>query len=95
MTRKRNDSDKGFEESMRRLEELVNQMEEGELSLDEMVSAFEEGTQLVQSCGKKLDEVERKIEMLVKKNEKIATEPFDESNGVAGTTQENTCRNIF
>ena len=76
MSRKK-EGEKGFEESMRRLEELVARMEEGNLTLDEMVASFEEGTRLARSCGEKLDEVERKIELLVKKDGKPETVPFD------------------
>ena len=75
MSRKK-EGEKGFEESMRRLEELVARMEEGNLTLDEMVASFEEGTRLARSCGEKLDEVERKIELLVKKDGKPETVPF-------------------
>ncbi len=78
MSRKK-EGEKGFEESMRRLEELVERMEEGNLTLDEMVASFEEGTRLARSCGEKLDEVERKIELLVKKDGKPETVPFDAS----------------
>lgn len=66
-----------FEASLERLEKLVREMEAGDLSLDQMITHFEEGTQLVEQCGKKLNEVERRIEKLVKKDGKIQTEPFE------------------
>ena len=62
---------------MERLESIVQQMERGELSLDAMIAHFEEGSKLVKICGGKLDEVEQKIELLVKKEGKLTTEPFD------------------
>lgn len=62
---------------MARLETLVQQMERGELSLDAMIAHFEEGSKLVKICGGKLDEVEQKIELLVKQGGKLTTEPFD------------------
>ena len=65
-----------FEKSLERLEELVDGMESGELSLEEMIKHFEEGSGLVKSCTKKLNEVEQKIEKLVKKDGELVTEPF-------------------
>lgn len=65
-----------FEEALKRLEQLVTEMEGGDLSLDQMISHFEEGTELVEKCGKRLNEVEHRIEKLVKKDGKIETEPF-------------------
>lgn len=72
-----------FEESMKRLEAIVKEMEGGDLSLEQMMSHFEEGTTLVKSCGKTLNEVERKIEKLVKRGEEIVTEPFEPEPGDA------------
>ena len=66
-----------FEKSLERLEELVEQMESGELSLEEMIGHFEEGSKLVQTCTRKLDEVEQKIEKLVKKDGQLQSEPFE------------------
>jgi exodeoxyribonuclease VII small subunit len=70
--------DRGFEESMERLETLVKEMEEGTLSLEDMIARFEEGQSLIKVCTRKLNEVERKIEVLVKKGQALATEPFEE-----------------
>ena len=66
-----------FEKSLERLETLVNEMESGELPLEKMIKHFEEGSTLVTLCSKKLTEVEQKIEKLVKKDEKLAEEPFE------------------
>lgn len=65
-----------FEEALKRLEALVTEMEAGNLSLDQMIAHFEEGSNLVDLCGKRLNEVERRIEKLVKKDGEITTEPF-------------------
>jgi len=56
-----------FEESMSRLEEIVNQMEAGELSLEETLKLFKEGMRLSEYCSAALQEAQRKVEMLVKK----------------------------
>jgi len=66
-----------FEQSLERLETLVEEMESGELSLEEMIKHFEEGSKLVTLCSKKLTEVEQKIEKLVKKGDELTEEPFE------------------
>ena len=58
----------GFEKSLERLEAVVAEMEGGDLSLEDMIKRFEEGQKLIGYCGKQLNEVERKIEKLVKKD---------------------------
>ena len=66
-----------FEKALARLEEIAAEMESGELGLEKMVAAFEEGQKLVKLCSSKLNEVEKKIEMLVKKSDgSVGTEPF-------------------
>ena len=66
-----------FEKSLGRLEELVEEMEGGELSLEAMIQHFEEGSKLVDLCSKKLNEVEQKIEKLVKKDGELQEVPFE------------------
>lgn len=66
-----------FEKSLGRLEELVDEMEGGELSLEAMIKHFEEGSKLVGICSKKLNEVEQKIEKLVKKDGELKEVPFE------------------
>jgi exodeoxyribonuclease VII small subunit len=62
-------ADKKFESALEELEEVVEQLESGELSLEDSLSAFEKGVGLVRFCNQKLNEVEKKIEMLVKDKE--------------------------
>ncbi len=66
-----------FEASLGRLEELVGEMEGGELSLEKMIKHFEEGSRLVGLCTEKLNEVEQKIEKLVKKDGELKEVPFE------------------
>lgn len=69
--------DMGFESALKRLEELVTKMESGQLDLDKMIKAFEEGQKLVQVCNQKLNEIEQKIEKIVKQPDgTVTTEPF-------------------
>ena len=55
----------GFEAALKRLEDIVEQMESGETDLDTMIASFEEGQRLVKFCTAKLNEVEKKIEKIV------------------------------
>lgn len=68
-----------FEKAMTRLEDIVREMESDTADLDAMVAAFEEGRTLVKFCTDKLNEVERKIEILTKTDDGTTTaEPFSE-----------------
>ncbi len=69
--------EKAFEESLARLEAIVKEMESGQLSLDQMMAHFEEGSALVKQCGNKLNEVEKKIEQLIRKGDELQTAPFE------------------
>ena len=55
-----------FEEALKKLEEIVQRLERGELSLEESLTCYEEGIHLSRLCHTKLEEAERKIEVLVK-----------------------------
>lgn len=54
----------GFEISLRRLEEIVAALEEGDRPLEESLRLFEEGVGLTRQCAARLDEAERRIEIL-------------------------------
>lgn len=54
-----------FEESYAQLEEVVRQLERGELTLDESMALFEKGIKLAQLCEAKLDKAEQKVSQLV------------------------------
>lgn len=55
-----------FEEAFERLEEIVKNLEKGDLTLEESLQVFEEGIRLYRFCAGKLDEAERKVEILLK-----------------------------
>jgi exodeoxyribonuclease VII small subunit len=66
-----------FETALQRLEEIVKALESGELSLASSLELFEEGIKLSRFCHAKLDEAERKVEILVKKADgSMETQPF-------------------
>ncbi len=67
-----------FEDELRDLEEIVNRIDSGELSLEESISAFERGVALVKALNQKLDEVERKVELLTRDaGGELRAEPFE------------------
>jgi len=69
--------EKSFEEALKRLEEIVQKLEGGDLSLDESLSLFEEGISLSRFCTKKLAQAEKKVEKLLKLGEEFKLEPLD------------------
>ena len=72
---------KSFESSLKRLETIVDEMENSQLDIDKAMSLFEEGISLVNQCSKKLDETKKKIEILVSKNGKMQKEEYVEKEG--------------
>jgi exodeoxyribonuclease VII small subunit len=58
-----------FEGSMKRLEEIVEQLDSGKLSLDESLKIFEEGIELSNLCSEKLKQAEKRIKTLLKKED--------------------------
>ncbi|HTR60212.1 MAG TPA: exodeoxyribonuclease VII small subunit [Candidatus Binataceae bacterium] len=73
---------KKFEEEVRDLEAIVSQIDSGELSLEESISAFERGVALIKSLNQKLDEVERKVELLTRSAEgRLQTSSLDAELG--------------
>jgi exodeoxyribonuclease VII small subunit len=65
-----------FEEALERLEAIVKKMEEGEMTLEESLGAFEEGIKLSRFCSKKLDDIERRVEVLMKENDGVTVGQF-------------------
>ncbi|MDY0186938.1 MAG: exodeoxyribonuclease VII small subunit [Syntrophus sp. (in: bacteria)] len=70
-----------FEEAMAKLEALLRKMETGEMTLEESLKAFEEGVRLSRVCANRLDEAERRVELLVRENQQLTVQPFPESGG--------------
>jgi exodeoxyribonuclease VII small subunit len=66
-----------FENSLKKLEEIVAQLERGDLALEDSIKLFEEGTRLSAECKKQLEEAEGKVEMLMKQRDgSMKREPF-------------------
>ncbi len=68
---------KSFEEQMEALEEIVEELEKGELSLEDSVCKFEQGIKISKDCNKILEEAERKITILVNQNGDMKEENFE------------------
>lgn len=65
-----------FEVAIKSLEQIVQELEKGDLNLDESVKKFEEGMALSKKCTKILEEAEKKITILIKEGENIKEEEF-------------------
>ena len=75
---KKDQQTKKFEAALEELEQVVEQLESGDLSLEDSLAAFEKGVGLVKLCNEKLTEVEKRVELLVKDKEgKFQLKPFD------------------
>ncbi|MBN2398264.1 MAG: exodeoxyribonuclease VII small subunit [Deltaproteobacteria bacterium] len=73
-------AEKKFEKALEQLEEIVKKMEEGDLSLDESLNIFEEGIKLSRFCTDRLDEAERKVEILLREDDGLKVRPFEEGD---------------
>lgn len=70
-----------FEESLKKLETIVSQLEDGDLALEDSLKLFEEGVGLSAVCKQELDAAEGKVQMLMKQRDgSHKLEPFPENN---------------
>ena len=65
-----------FEKSLKKLERIVQELEEGNLSLEEALRKYEEGIGLAKGCSRLLQEAKAKVEKLVKKEGALSVEEF-------------------
>lgn len=65
-----------FEQSLTNLEQLVEQMESGELSLEKALETFEQGIQLTRQCQTMLNEAEQKVHLLIDNDGTLENQPF-------------------
>lgn len=68
---------KSFEEQIEKLENIVNELEKGDLNLDESVAKFEEGIKISKECNEILETAEKKITILVNQDGEIKEENFE------------------
>jgi exodeoxyribonuclease VII small subunit len=72
-------AEKKFETALTRLEEIVQELEKGELPLEQSLKLFEEGVKLARICMSRLEDAERKVEILLKdKAGNLIKQPFAE-----------------
>lgn len=78
--------EKTFEDNLKRLEEIVSTLEEGNISLEDSIELFEEGMKLTKVCNDKLEIIENRINILIQDNGSIRAEKFNisgvDNNGV-------------
>ena len=71
-----------FEDALSKLEKIVSKLEDGEIALEESIKLFEEGIRLSRLCNQKLEEAEKRVEILMKgKNAVFKPQPFDPLTG--------------
>ena len=66
-----------FEESLARLEQIVKELESGNVPLDDLMKLYDEGTALVKFCTKKIGDAEQKVRLVQMKNGTVTEEAFD------------------
>jgi exodeoxyribonuclease VII small subunit len=67
---------KTFEETLMELEDIVEQLENGDVPLEKAIEAFQQGMLLSKLCHQKLEQVERKIEQLVQEGDEWVKKPL-------------------
>ena len=71
-----------FEAALKKLESIVQNLENGDLSLEQALKQYEEGVKMADICTKRLTEAQKRVEVLVKTNAgKFKTETFKEESG--------------
>ena len=82
MSEETNQEPASFEAALKELEGIVKRLESGEAKLEESLGLFERGIQLSRYCSRKLEEAEKKIELLVKDSRgEYVGRPFEEDEG--------------
>jgi len=76
---KRKEKDQGFEQSLNTLEEIVEQLESGELPLERTLELFEEGVAIARRCQSQLEDAERRVDLLLRERKEIRVVPFDQN----------------
>lgn len=69
-----------FEEDLKRLQKIVEELAGGKITLGESLKKYEEGVKIAQACSQTLAEAQRKVELLMKKDGKFSLEKFDDSD---------------
>ncbi|CAN5592127.1 MAG: exodeoxyribonuclease VII small subunit [Pyrinomonadaceae bacterium] len=74
---------KTFEASLEALEQIVRELEQGDLPLEKSLVLFEQGIRLSRECQERLSQAERRIEVLLRDNQgRPVVTPFEDSNAI-------------
>jgi len=81
---KNNEQPKSFEASLEALEQIVHQLENGDLPLEKSLELFEDGIRLSRQCQERLNQAERRIEVLLRDNQgRPVASPFEEAETIS------------
>jgi exodeoxyribonuclease VII small subunit len=94
--KKSDEQPKTFEASLEALEEIVQQLEGGDLPLEKSLELFEDGIRLSRQCQERLNQAERRIEVLLRDNQgrPVVTE-FEEATAMSKDAVNNPDENVF
>ncbi|MBM3244684.1 MAG: exodeoxyribonuclease VII small subunit [Candidatus Omnitrophica bacterium] len=70
-----------FEDDLKKLQKIVEELGSGKLTLMDSLKKYEEGVKLAQICSASLNDAQRKVEVLMKKDGKASLEKFSEEEG--------------
>lgn len=86
---------KTFESSLEELESIVRQLEQGELTLEKSLELFEQGVKLSRDCQERLNQAERRIEVLMRDNQgRASVRPFDPESELGAGDEDETDEGI-
>lgn len=79
MNDKKQENELTYEQAFEKLESIVQKLDEGNLKLDEIEAQFEEGMKLAEYCGKRLEQIEKKVSLLIEQADgRLNREPFED-----------------
>lgn len=91
-----NELPKTFEASLEALEQIVHELEQGDLPLERSLELFERGIGLSRQCQERLNQAERRIEVLLRDNHgQTVVSPFEDSRQMSEAGGEETDENVF
>jgi exodeoxyribonuclease VII small subunit len=84
-----NDNSRTFESSLEELERIVRELEQGELPLERSLELFEQGVKLSRECQDRLNQAERRIEILMRDSQgRSVARPFESETGNGGNEED-------
>ena len=88
---KNNEQPKSFEASLEALEQIVHQLENGDLPLEKSLELFEDGIRLSRQCQERLNQAERRIEVLLRDNQgRPVASPFEDAKAISENSDDAT-----